>query len=85
MKPAERTAIAALQKERKSIAVDANLYALGIADYPHARACFERRQEIDAAIAHIKGHKPPERPQDAPNARVGMQQGVMDFGIEIGA
>jgi hypothetical protein len=50
---AVRLAILSLRGERQMLAFDANLYDLGIADYPQARSASKRRKEIDAAIAEL--------------------------------
>ena len=46
-------AILSLRGERQMLAFDANLYDLGVASYPQARAASKRRKEIDAAIAEL--------------------------------
>lgn len=46
---AVNVALAALDAERKRVAVDANLYAQGLCTTPHARAAFERRRELETA------------------------------------
>jgi hypothetical protein len=50
---AVRLAILSLRGERQMLAFDANLYDLGVADYPQARSASKRRKEIDAAIAEL--------------------------------
>ena len=46
-------AVQSLRDERQMLAFDANLFDLGVASYPQARAASKRRKEIDAAIAEL--------------------------------
>jgi len=39
----------------KPIAFDANLYDLGLADYPHAQHCSEKRKKYNAEIVRLGG------------------------------
>lgn len=54
-----RLAVQALRAERQRLAFDANLYDLGIADYPAAKRSSERRKEINAAIGELIGQPEP--------------------------
>jgi hypothetical protein len=54
-----RLAVQAMRAERQRLAFDANLYDLGIADYPPAKKASERRKEINAAIAELTGQPEP--------------------------
>ncbi len=49
-----RIAIASIEREIKSIAVDANLHDLYKADYPHAIKASKRRTDLRAAIEILK-------------------------------
>lgn len=49
-----RLAIEALRAEVKKIAFDANLFDKGMADYPHAQRCSERRKILLAEIERLK-------------------------------
>jgi hypothetical protein len=62
-----RLAVQALRAQHQKLAFDANLYDLGIADYPHAKKASERRKEIDAAIAELT--ESPEPAKAEPGAK----------------
>ena len=49
-----KLAIEALRKQIQPIAFDANLWDLGIADYPHAQHCSEKRKALLAEIAALE-------------------------------
>lgn len=53
-----KRAIEALKRERASLALDANLFDLGLADYPHAANSSARRKEIEAEIVALGGQVP---------------------------
>ena len=49
-------AIAAIKRQIKKIAFDANLYDRKWADYPHAKNCSEKRKELLKAIKELEGY-----------------------------
>ena len=46
-----KLAIAELERERRHLAMDAKLYATGMATYPHAKHAYERRERLGEAVA----------------------------------
>lgn len=54
MKASDQLAIDALHKQIQVIAVDANLWDAGIAQYPYAETCSKRKRELEAAIKVIE-------------------------------
>jgi hypothetical protein len=59
MKNQNSTCIEALRKQIQVIAFDANLFDLGIADYPHARHCSEKRKKLNSEIVRLGGEEKP--------------------------
>jgi hypothetical protein len=58
-----KLAIEALEKQMKAINLDANLYEQKIVDTPHARNCFNKRQNLRAAVQWLKSNSlPPDPP-----------------------
>ena len=55
MNNTNKLAIEALRKQIQRIAFDANLWDRGIADYPHAEHCSQKRKQLQAAIAELEG------------------------------
>lgn len=51
------TAIEALRRQIQKIAFDANLFDMGLADYPHAEECSRKRKKLLAAIEDLRGNK----------------------------
>ena len=51
---ANKIAIIAIRKQIQKIAVDANLFDLGLADYPYAEQCSLKRKELQTAIEVIE-------------------------------
>lgn len=54
---AVKLALECIEQERKRLAIDANLYAQGLADTPTARAAYDRRREL-ATAAEVLGQRP---------------------------
>lgn len=48
-----RLSIQALLKEIQGIAVDANLFDLGMAEYPYAEKCSRKKKDLLRAIAEL--------------------------------
>lgn len=51
-----KTAILALQNHRKQFAVDANLYAAKLADYPAAEHAYQQHIKIKQAIQDLQDY-----------------------------
>jgi hypothetical protein len=49
-----KLAIEALRKQIQKIAFDANLFNKGLADYPYAKNCSEKRKELLKAIEELE-------------------------------
>lgn len=49
-----KLAIEALRRQIKEIAIDANLFDRGWADYPHAQQCSQKRKKLLKAIAELE-------------------------------
>lgn len=54
MNKAYKVAIEALKKQRHRYAFDANLFKLGMADYPHARKCAKEYDRLTEAIKALE-------------------------------
>jgi precorrin isomerase len=54
MKSVTATAIEALEKRRQKIAIDANLFKLGIVKTDYAERCAKKYDEINRAIKELK-------------------------------
>lgn len=52
-----KIAIEAIRARIQKIAFDANLFDLGIADYPYSEKCSKERKKLLAAIEKIEGRK----------------------------
>jgi len=53
--PNNKLLIAGLRSLIKPIAFDANLYDLGLANYPHAQHCSEKRKKLNEEIVRLGG------------------------------
>jgi hypothetical protein len=52
-----KIAAAIVRKEIQRISVDANLYDWGIADYPYAKKCSDRRKELREVLGMLAQDK----------------------------
>ena len=49
-----KLAVEAIKKQIQKIAFEANLYDRGIADYPYAKKCSEKRKKLLAALEALQ-------------------------------
>ena len=47
-------AVDAIRQQIHKIAIDANLFDIGLADYPHAEACSKKRKKLLEAIQKLE-------------------------------
>ena len=59
----EFPAVKALRAQIQRIAFDANIYDLGIGDYPYAEKCSKKRKALLAEIARLQGGGTVEMPR----------------------
>lgn len=71
-------AVEALRMQIQRIAFDANLWDLGIADYPYAEKCSLKRKRLLAEIARLEGQTV-EIPKSARKTRQRASGGQMEL------
>jgi len=68
----------AIQKQIKTIAFDANLYDRGLADYPYAKRCSQKRKKLVAELNEIEG-KTKDKNQPEKSLTTRDKQIIMDL------